>query len=249
MRARGAAPLSYRDMAAAYPDLFADAAAAENGLRAERNPRNSPIEKYLIGVLRGFLSIAYRRTGSRGPAARLLYDQARVAPAAWLAERIGEVTILGDAVPVAAERGADPAAADPVEAERAAEPAAAAGAEPPAGDDPDIELAEQPVAAAVVPAATSPAAVRRCQWFTDTSGDTSRKCGEPIADGRDWCPTQPRELFLARIERPVFDGPPVVPRVGGPVIRPPNGSPPSDNGVAALSMMDKIVSHAPDSHE
>ena len=95
MRARGAVPLSYRDMAAAYPDLFVDGKVAENALRTERKPPNSPIEIYLIGKLGGFLSVPYRRTGSRGPAARLLYDPARIDPAAWLAQRIGEVTNSG----------------------------------------------------------------------------------------------------------------------------------------------------------
>ena len=50
-------------------------------------------------------SVAYRRTGSRGPRARLLYDPARIDPAAWLAERIGDITILGEAEPLVGDAG------------------------------------------------------------------------------------------------------------------------------------------------
>ena len=38
MRARGAVPVSYRDMAAAYPDLFADAESRRERLRARETP-------------------------------------------------------------------------------------------------------------------------------------------------------------------------------------------------------------------
>ena len=41
---------------------------------ARENPGQTPIEEYLIGVCPGFLSVAYRRPGTRGPAGRLLYD-------------------------------------------------------------------------------------------------------------------------------------------------------------------------------
>ena len=102
MRARGGVPISYRDMAAAYPDLFSSARSAETALQRE-NPTQTSIEIYLIGVCVGFLSLPYRRTGTRGPAARLLFDPARIEPAAWLAERVGPVTILGVGKPVAAE--------------------------------------------------------------------------------------------------------------------------------------------------
>lgn len=37
--------------------------------------------------------------------------------------------------------------------------------------------------------AEQPAAdVRRCTWFVDTVGTAFRRCGEPIADGRELCP-------------------------------------------------------------
>ena len=71
---------------------------------------------YLIDKCPQFLALAYRRTGSRGPAPRLLFDPARIAdPAAWLAAHIGDVTILGEPEqPVADEPPADrPAAAEP----------------------------------------------------------------------------------------------------------------------------------------
>jgi hypothetical protein len=104
MRARGAVPVSYRDMAAAYPELFDSREVAKNALERE-NWGQTPIEEYLIGVCPQFLSIAYRRTGSRGPASRLLYDPPRIDSAAWLAERIGDVTILGEAEPLVADAG------------------------------------------------------------------------------------------------------------------------------------------------
>jgi hypothetical protein len=63
------------------------------------------IERFVIDVCPGFLSVSYRRTGSRGPAARLLYDPARIDPATWLAARIGDVTILGEAEPLVADAG------------------------------------------------------------------------------------------------------------------------------------------------
>lgn len=42
------------------------------------------------------MAVDYRREGDREKA-RLLYDPARVDPAAWLADRIGDVTILAAA--------------------------------------------------------------------------------------------------------------------------------------------------------
>jgi putative DNA primase/helicase len=92
MRARGAAPLSYCDMAAAYPDLFVSGDAAKMALTRE-NPEQTPIEKYLIGVCSGFSAINYRRRGARGPAGKLLYDAARIDPLAWLTDRIGSVVV------------------------------------------------------------------------------------------------------------------------------------------------------------
>jgi putative DNA primase/helicase len=93
MRARAAVPLSYADMAAAYADLFVSRDAAKMALTRE-NPKQMPIEKYLIGVCSGFSAIGYRREGARGPAGKLLYDATRIDPVAWLAERIGEVEVL-----------------------------------------------------------------------------------------------------------------------------------------------------------
>jgi putative DNA primase/helicase len=92
MRARGAVPLSYGDMAAAYPDLFVTRDAAKMALTRE-NREQMPIEKYLIGVCSGFLAISYRREGARGPAGKLLYDATWINPLAWLTDRIGYVVV------------------------------------------------------------------------------------------------------------------------------------------------------------
>jgi putative DNA primase/helicase len=121
MWARGAIPQSYTDKAACYPDLFVSAGAAEQAMRREgweKTPYKSLLSKkraFPIGICRGFspqplsgadaapstaefagfLSVSYRRSGSRGPAARLAYDPQRIPdPAAWLRERLGEVEIL-----------------------------------------------------------------------------------------------------------------------------------------------------------
>jgi len=92
MRTGGAVPLSYTDMAAAYPDLFVSRDAAKMALTRE-NPEQMPIEKYLIGVCSGFRAIGYRRRGQRGPAGELLYDPTRIDPLAWLKDRIGDVVV------------------------------------------------------------------------------------------------------------------------------------------------------------
>ena len=104
MRSRGAVPVVYRDMADAYPDLFNSRDAAEKALIREigisindlrQNPRQTPIENYLIGICRGFLTIPFKRKGFRGPASKLLFDPQRIEPLAWLSERFGEVKLLG----------------------------------------------------------------------------------------------------------------------------------------------------------
>jgi putative DNA primase/helicase len=100
MRARGAVPLGYADMAAAYPDLFTTAAAAEQALRRE-NPLQTSIRNLLIDVCRGFLVCQYRKRGSRGPPGRLLYDSARIDPQSWLTERLGDVIVQPAAEPKA----------------------------------------------------------------------------------------------------------------------------------------------------
>jgi hypothetical protein len=84
-------------MASAYPDLFDSAEAARKALKRQ-NPGQTPIEYIsLIGVCPGFLSVAYRRPGSRGPAGRLLYDPERIDPSAWLAEHLG-ATVTAEAL-------------------------------------------------------------------------------------------------------------------------------------------------------
>jgi putative DNA primase/helicase len=97
MWSRGAAPaLSYRDMAAAYPDLFSSKRAVETAMQREaakwsegRNHTQTPIVyTYLIGVCVGFSLIKYRRA-RRGPPGVLLYDPERINPETWLVERLG----------------------------------------------------------------------------------------------------------------------------------------------------------------
>ena len=63
MRAGGAVPSTYADMAAAYPDLFPSGGAARNAID-RKNPAQNPIE-YLIGVCAGFPSRQYRRKSAR----------------------------------------------------------------------------------------------------------------------------------------------------------------------------------------
>jgi putative DNA primase/helicase len=97
MWARGAVPLNYADMAMAYPDLFESRDAAQKTLIREK-PRTNVynIESYFIDVCPGFLELAYRRAGSRGPAGRLLYDPEIIKdPAAWLAEKLGDARVIG----------------------------------------------------------------------------------------------------------------------------------------------------------
>jgi putative DNA primase/helicase len=188
MRARGAVPISYRDMAAAYPDLFETARAAETALQRE-NPTQTSIERFLIDVCVGFLSVTYRRTGSRGPGARLLYDARRVDPVAWLRERIGPVTILGEGAPVAEEPGEavdaptpQPAAADAPEPTLAApnipapdpgpvvdEPIAAtqSAIADPAGVPDTPEADSPPITSEQPPLATAPVAGVLAVWARD----------------------------------------------------------------------------------
>jgi putative DNA primase/helicase len=88
MRARGAVPTSYGDMARAYPDLFPSGDAARMALRRE-NPEQTLISYILYKALFGVSSIPYRRAGSRGPAGQLLFDPARINPVEWLTSHLG----------------------------------------------------------------------------------------------------------------------------------------------------------------
>jgi putative DNA primase/helicase len=117
MWARGAVPVSYRDMAAAYPDLFVSQIAAKRAMQREmrewerrqpqtQNRDQTPIDiDYLIGVWSRFSLITYRRPGSRGPAGRLFYDPTRIDPTVWLAEHLG-ATVTTESV--RRERGGVP---------------------------------------------------------------------------------------------------------------------------------------------
>jgi hypothetical protein len=105
MCARGAVPVSPRDMSRAYPDLFKDQEAAKYAMKREAKEWSrsgvsgdkggkTPMEiDYLISVLPLFSSIAYRRPGARGRAAKLLYDPARIDPEVWLRERLDATVV------------------------------------------------------------------------------------------------------------------------------------------------------------
>jgi putative DNA primase/helicase len=109
MRTAGAVPLSYTDMATAYPDLFASREAAKKTIMREagnwgqtpiedspdgRNRGQTPISYLSIGVCPQFSRQRYRRRGARGPAVVLLYDSTWIDPKDWLTERLGEVMLL-----------------------------------------------------------------------------------------------------------------------------------------------------------
>ena len=110
MRARGAVPGTYADTAACYPDLFSSAEAARQ--RGGRNPGILSIGIPYRRFTRVFSQALYRRHGNRGPAARLLYDPARIDPATWLAERLGDVTILSTGAPPIADLCVEPIEVD-----------------------------------------------------------------------------------------------------------------------------------------
>jgi len=96
MRARDAVPLSYADMATAYPDLFPSREAAKKtiGREAENWGQTPSKEEYLIGICPQFSYQRYRRRGAPGPAGVLLYDPTRIEPKNWLTEHLGEVVLL-----------------------------------------------------------------------------------------------------------------------------------------------------------
>jgi hypothetical protein len=72
------------------------------------------IREFLIDKTPGFLSVAYRRRGTRGPAGSLLYDPARIDPLPWLTERLGDVKLCGEAVPPRLARAVEPVVDNPV---------------------------------------------------------------------------------------------------------------------------------------
>ena len=54
--------------------------------------------------------------------------------------------------------------------------------------DQHVEPVEVEIAAEPEREPAPAVAARHCEWFTDTTGDVFRKCGEPIADGMELCP-------------------------------------------------------------
>ena len=93
MCAVGAVPLGYRDMAEAYPDLFPSRDAAKMAIR-RTNQEQTSIASLLYRRMFRVSGVGYRRTGSRGPAGKLLYDPIRINPLRWLTDRFGGVTLL-----------------------------------------------------------------------------------------------------------------------------------------------------------
>ncbi len=197
MRSRGAVPSTHADQFACYPDLFKNAKAAEDAARRDRrNPPKTPIEESYIGKFGGFLSVAYRKRGSRGPAGRLLFDPARIDPAAWLAAKLGvEVTLLDTPRPIE-----DTAAPEPeVEPRQPIEDTAAPEPEPeaPAARDDVVTVVpfwRDPTRPRSAPVGGVPPwrqqkseppapATRPCEWFVE-----ARHCGAPVAHGMTWCP-------------------------------------------------------------
>jgi hypothetical protein len=120
-------------------------------------------------------SASYQLSGPGRSRRYIVYDRRRIADCrAWLTERLGLLAYFAEIEspqPRAADLRVEPAA-DEAEATADAEPAAPDILEP----EPIPLVDNQP---AIV--------VRRCRWFVDTTGETFRCCGEPIADGRDWC--------------------------------------------------------------
>jgi hypothetical protein len=133
----------------------------------------------------------YRRRGTRGPAGRLLYDPARIDPRDWLAERLGEVTVLDAGLPLA-------------------EPVVEVDDEVP--EEPEVE--DHPIEPAVerevdvvdeveLVAAAPPE--RRCEWFVFHADDRSlRHCGQEVAPGRTWCASHIQwSALITGLPRPV----------------------------------------------
>src|SRR3954452_22298705 len=58
-------------------------------------------------------------------------------------------------------------------------------------DEPEATVDAAPAEPEVEPAPA--VAARHCEWFVNTTGETFRKCGEPIMDGLELCPRH-REL-------------------------------------------------------
>jgi putative DNA primase/helicase len=102
----GAVPLSPRDMATAYPQVFPSRYAAEKAVqrRSERVMQTSKTSDISIKIISirecpRFRRSAYRIAGRRGPWQELLYDPDRIDPAEWIAEHIGPLAELRSIAP------------------------------------------------------------------------------------------------------------------------------------------------------
>ena len=112
--ARGDAfPMSYADLAAAYPAMFPSRDAASMAFDRERKTRNESLKVSLKRFVTGFgvalvltktagsyrktlrvFEAQYRRAGARGPATILLFDFVRADPAAWLRGRLIDAILI-----------------------------------------------------------------------------------------------------------------------------------------------------------
>ena len=130
----------------------------------------------------GFLELPTAAAAARGPAGRLLYDPARIDPAAWLTERLGEVTVQPGTEPPAARPATDREAHAQASAEAAAatEPAEP---EPSVADDAPPEPAVQTV--------LRPRLRPDADANGSCSGPTTGLCGTAAARSGPawtWCP-------------------------------------------------------------
>jgi hypothetical protein len=73
---------------------------------------------------------------------------------------------------------------------------------------------EQPVVTERQPKTEPTVSLRNCAWFVDTAGETFRRCGRAIEDGRDLCPEH-RERRTSPPADPSHLPPPVRPVIGG----------------------------------
>jgi putative DNA primase/helicase len=115
---RGAAPLNYRDMARAHPDLFPSAEAARKAL--QREGPDKPLYGQLLSFfltykgMSGPSAIVYRRAGRGQQPTELLYIPTLIPdPEAWLTERLGPVVMLGEPKPLSPASPARPSPAQP----------------------------------------------------------------------------------------------------------------------------------------